>query len=250
MSRRSSGFYDTIEYIGQRPQKPRRSAGSLFGGWVILLIVAGAVMWFGRTLMPAAMAAKDGGTMEQADELVGKLSRSANFGDRLAAAALEASKKPVVFDDAYIALDYPNGDISLAKSNAEDLVIRCYRKLGIDLQQEVHEDMSKEFARYPDLWRASGPDRNIDHRRAQNLKTFFARHGGELKATRTPSDYLPGDIVVWTVSKKGDVHIGIVVPSPSGNPKEPWVVHCNEQGTKWEKCLLNSDISGHCRWGE
>lgn len=251
MSRRSKGFYDTIEYIGQGPQKARRpSAGGLFGGWVILLIVAGAVFWFGRTLLPSVRAANTVATSGQADELVGKLSRSPIFGERLAAAALEASKKPVVYDDAYIAIPYPNGDISPAKSNAEDLVIRCYRQLGIDLQQEVHEDMTQDFRRYPDLWSATGPDANIDHRRAQNLQKFFARHGGELKATRSGSDYQAGDVVVWAVSKKADAHIGIVVPAPGGGSKDPWVVHCTPTGIKWENCLLDSQIIGHCRWGK
>lgn len=250
MARHSKGFYDTIEYIGQRPQKPRRSAGSVFGGWVILLIVGGAVFWFGRTLMPTVLAANAGGTLQQADAWVDKLSQSDEFGDRLAAAALEASKQPVTFDDSYFELGYPNGDVPRGKSNAEDLVVRCYRKLGIDLQKEVHEDMTQDFRSYPSLWQAQAPDRNIDHRRAQNLQKFFERNKSALKATRNPGDYRPGDIVVWTISRDATTHIGIVVPSPNGNPNEPWVVHCNKNGIKWENCLLDSPISGHCRYGK
>ena len=36
MPRSRSGFYSTIEYIGPRPQKPKRP--NIFGGWVIILI--------------------------------------------------------------------------------------------------------------------------------------------------------------------------------------------------------------------
>ena len=34
-----------------------------------------------------------------------------------------------------------------------DVVIRAYRKLGVDLQVKVHEDMSRAFNSYPRLWR-------------------------------------------------------------------------------------------------
>ena len=30
-----------------------------------------------------------------------------------------------------------------------DVIIRAYRKLGIDLQKEVHEDMKTNFDKYP-----------------------------------------------------------------------------------------------------
>lgn len=36
MRRTNSGFYSTIEYIGPRPQKPKRR--NFFGGWVILVL--------------------------------------------------------------------------------------------------------------------------------------------------------------------------------------------------------------------
>jgi len=44
-------------------------------------------------------------------------------------------------------------------------LIRAYRKLGDDLQKDVHEDMVASFSAYPNLWSRGAPDANIDHRR-------------------------------------------------------------------------------------
>ncbi|MEY3895092.1 MAG: hypothetical protein RLZZ214_611, partial [Verrucomicrobiota bacterium] len=46
MPRPRPGFYSTIEYIGPRPQKPKRR--NFFGGWVIIVIALGMAFWFGR----------------------------------------------------------------------------------------------------------------------------------------------------------------------------------------------------------
>lgn len=48
-----------------------------------------------------------------------------------------------------------------------------YRKLGIDLQKEVHEDMKANFGKYPRLWGMKHTDTNIDHRRVPNLRVFL-----------------------------------------------------------------------------
>jgi len=58
-----------------------------------------------------------------------------------------------------------------------DEIIRAYRAVGVDLQKEVHEDMSKNFSAYPRKWKwgSRKPDSNIDHRRVPNLMVFFQR---------------------------------------------------------------------------
>lgn len=61
------------------------------------------------------------------------------------------------------------------KGVCTDIVIRAYRKLGIDLQKEVHVDMLSNFKKYPQNWGLSQPDKNIDHRRVPNLMTFFRK---------------------------------------------------------------------------
>lgn len=75
------------------------------------------------------------------------------------------------------------------KGVCTDVVIRAYRKLGIDLQKNVHEDMKANFGRYPKNWGLTRPDPNIDHRRVPNLMTFFSRYGEVLEITDRPEDY-------------------------------------------------------------
>lgn len=96
-----------------------------------------------------------------------------NFYDILADSTLTLTKQIVRYDPSYFQLDYPNGDVPKGKGVCTDVVIRAYRKIGIDLQKEVHEDMTSNFSKYPKYWGLSGLDKNIDHRRVPNLMTFF-----------------------------------------------------------------------------
>ncbi|HCC52951.1 MAG TPA: DUF1287 domain-containing protein, partial [Porphyromonadaceae bacterium] len=123
-------------------------------------------------------------------------------------------------DPAYFSIPYPGGDVPANKGVCTDVVIRAYRRLGIDLQKEVHEDMKANFPKYPKNWGLSRPDTNIDHRRAPNLMVFFARHGRELSTTQNAEDYRSGDIVCWRLDN-GATHIGIVVDRQTctGRPK-------------------------------
>lgn len=245
MARPRPGFHSTIEYIGPRPQKPKRRR--FFGGWVILLIALGIGTWFGRPLVPLLKANQQRPSMEQAGLLISSLEASGEPGRRLAAAALSYSGGDVMFDSAYYKIPYPKGDISPNKGSAADVVIRCCRELGIDLQQEVHEDMSAHFRSYPQLWGALAPDTNIDHRRISNLEKFFERKGQTLTPSREPADYQPGDIVVWSLAN-AEKHIGIVVPGPGKRSDEPWIVHHKDNVVKWEDVLFDYTIDGHFRF--
>ena len=247
MTHKRSGFYHTIEYIGPRPQKPKRQ--NFFGGWVILVIAAAIAFWFGRPLVPFLRAA--GASPEQANLLIATLERSGSFGERLAAAALAHSSKPISYEAAYYTIPYPNGDVPSGKGKAEDVIIRCYRQLGIDLQAEVHEDMAHNFTLYPQIYPGvNAPDTNMDHRRTLNLQRFFSRKGKELSPSRHPADYHPGDIVVWALvgNHSAEAHIGIIVPSPDGNVSQPWVVHHLDSNVKWEDALSSYQILGHYRY--
>ncbi len=243
MPKRKPGFYDTIEYIGPRPQKkPKRQHG--FGGWVILAIAAGMTFWFGKPLMKAAPV---NATPEEAGLLVEFLESSDAFGDRIAAAALTHSSEDVVYDPAYYMIPYPDGDVPRNRGVAADVVVRIFRELGIDLQKEVHEDMAADFRLYPQLWNATGPDTNIDHRRVPNLQRYFMRHGDTLGTSRSPETYQHGDIVVWAISN-AETHIGIVVPGPGERSSERWVVHNAGAGVAWENVLFDYQILGHYRY--
>ena len=225
--------------------KPKRP--HFFGGWVIVVIAVSIGFWYGRPMVPFLKAAQEGVSTEQAELLISSLGQSKETGGRLAAAALAHSHDKVLFDPAYYKIAYPNGDVAPGKGAAADVIIRCFRKCGIDLQQQVHEDMAQHFRAYPQLWGALAPDTNIDHRRVANLQRYFERKGQTLAPTRNPGDYRPGDIVIWSLAN-ADRHIGIVVPGPGNHADEAWVVHNLGAGVKWEGVLFDYKIDAHFRY--
>ena len=171
-----------------------------------------------------------------------------SFNQKLSDAAIELTNVNVVYDPNYYRLNYPNGDLPPTRGVCTDLVIRAYRTLGIDLQKEVHEDMSQHFHLYPKNWGLSKPDRNIDHRRVPNLMVFFTRHGQKLSISNNPDDYLPGDIVTWDLGG-GVPHIGIVVDRRSSDNKRYLISHNIGNGQEISDCLFQYIISGHYRYG-
>lgn len=171
-----------------------------------------------------------------------------NFHQRLADSTLTLTKQVVQYDPAYFQIAYPNGDVPQGKGVCTDVVIRAYRKLGIDLQKAVHEDMASNFSRYPKQWGLSKPDKNIDHRRVPNLMAFFSRHGTTLPITANPEDYRPGDIVCWSLG--GAVtHIGIVARGKSKDGARHLIVHNIGGGQVLEDCLFGFKVIGHYRYG-
>jgi uncharacterized protein len=169
------------------------------------------------------------------------------FADGLAAAAVTLTETSVVYDPAYVRIPYPNGDVAPDRGVCTDVVIRAYRKMGIDLQKEVHEDMKAHFSVYPKNWGLARPDPNIDHRRVPNLMTFFGRKGETLNKSRDPSDYTPGDIVCWDLGG-GITHIGLVVHQRSVDNERPLIVHNIGGGQVMEDVLLAWRIIGHYRY--
>ncbi len=172
-----------------------------------------------------------------------------NFYDQLADSALTLTKQRVQYDPGYFQIDYPNGDVPAGKGVCTDVVIRAYRKLGIDLQKEVHEDMITNFDKYPKNWGLSHTDKNIDHRRVPNLMTFFARNGIEKKRTNDAKDYQPGDIVCWNL-KGGITHIGIVSRKKSADGLRNRIIHNIGNGQVLEDCLFRFKIIGHYKYGK
>ena len=167
--------------------------------------------------------------------------------DRLADSTLTLTKQTVRYDPTYFQLVYPNGDVPEDKGVCTDVVIRAYRKIGIDLQKEVHEDMKANFSKYPKNWGLLKPDKNIDHRRVPNLMTFFTRNGTIKPITTNSKDFLPGDIVCWSLG--GSVtHIGIVANKKSADGLRYLIVHNIGTGQVMEDCLFNFKIIGHYRY--
>lgn len=169
------------------------------------------------------------------------------FQLELAKAAVSIVDESVVYDPSYISLKYPGGDVASNKGVCTDVLVRAYRKLGIDLQKEVHEDMKSNFGVYPKKWGLRGPDTNIDHRRVPNLQKFFERKGETLAVTKDPDDYKPGDIVTWVLDN-GLVHSGIVSDKLVRSNERYIIVHNIGRGQILEDMLFDFKITGHYRY--
>lgn len=161
--------------------------------------------------------------------------------------ALELTEQKVQYDPSYFSIEYPNGDVPKNKGVCTDVIIRAYRKMGIDLQKLVHEDMKSNFREYPNNWGLKTTDRNIDHRRVPNLMTYFSRNNAELKITNDPNDYKPGNVVAWDLGR-GLTHIGIVVNKKSKDGKRYLIVHNIGSGQVIEDILFDFKIIGHYKY--
>ncbi|MBU2945424.1 DUF1287 domain-containing protein [Zobellia uliginosa] len=161
--------------------------------------------------------------------------------------ALELTEQNVIYDPSYFSIDYPNGDVPSNKGVCTDVVIRAYRKIGIDLQKEVHEDMKANFSVYPKNWGLTSTDKNIDHRRVPNLMTYFKRQGAEKPISDNPEDYASGDLVCWNLGG-GTTHIGIVVGKKSEDGNRNLIVHNIGGGQVLADCLFDYTIIGHYRY--
>jgi len=171
------------------------------------------------------------------------------FANKLSDAAIAIIDPNLIYDPSYFGIKYPNGDIPKNKGVCTDVIIRAYRKLGVDLQKEVHEDMKSHFSRYPNLkkWGMTKTDTNIDHRRVPNLEIFFERKGTKLTVSKNANDYKTGEIVTWLINNKLP-HIGIVTNRKSKDGKRNLIVHNVGNGQVLEDCLFKYEIVGHYKY--
>jgi uncharacterized protein len=151
------------------------------------------------------------------------------------------------YDPAYVKIGYPDGDVRPERGVCADVVVRAFRQVGLDLQKEIHEDMRRNFSKYPNLWGLSKPDSNIDHRRVPNLMTYFARKGKSVAITDRASDYLSGDVVAWRFDN-GLYHVGMVSDLLDQSSMAPKMVHNVGAGVQIEDVLFTWKIIGHYRF--
>ncbi len=172
-----------------------------------------------------------------------------SFEEKLSNAAISIIDADVIYTPDYVKIKYPNGDVPAKTGVCTDVIIRTYRKLGIDLQKEVHEDMITHFNEYPNLikWGLKKCDTNIDHRRVPNLEVFFTRKGNKLIITDDANDYKTGEIVTWMINGKLP-HIGIITHKKSADGKRPMLVHNVGNGQVLEDCLFDYTITGHYKY--
>lgn len=174
---------------------------------------------------------------------------SNGIGLRIAKAAMSIVNPEIIYVPEYVVIPYPGGDVPPGTGVCTDVVIRSLRKIGIDLQQEVHEDMKANFAVYPRIWGLSRPDKNIDHRRVPNLMKYFERRGFSLPLSTAAKDYQPGDIVAWQLDN-GMTHIGIVSHQKNRKGERYTIVHNIGHGQVEEDVLFAYRLIGHYRLQE
>jgi uncharacterized protein len=152
-----------------------------------------------------------------------------------------------IYDPAYVALDFPGGDVASDRGVCTDVIVRALRDgWHVDLQLAVNRDMKAEFAAYPTTWGLTRTDRNIDHRRVGNLVALFTRMGAALPLQDEPTAFLPGDLVTWELP--GNLpHIGIVSDRRTDDGMRPLILHNIGRGAQEEDLLFTYPITGHFR---
>lgn len=227
MARNPYGSLSTIEYIGARPQKPKKN---FFGGWVILLIALAMSLLFGRPLLASLKSEQVTGTEAAADETIQRLNEKDSAADKLAVAALTLTK---------------SNQSTKATSAADFIIKSCRMGLGLDIKEQLYEDMSNAFSQYPQLWYERAANKEVDCTRVQNIQRFFHRSGEDFKN----ADAKVGDVVFWTLPD-GNAHAGIVVPGPGVHREEKWIVHNWQNGVVWENKLKDfTMVLGSYRFG-
>jgi len=174
---------------------------------------------------------------------------ASEFNKDIVLSLIERTTHNVTYDGSYLSITYPNGDVPKNIGVCTDVIIRAYRKLGTDLQKLVHEDMKSNFSLYPSkrIWGLHTTDKNIDHRRVPNLRTFFKRHGVSLKISSNKTDYSAGDIVTWILP--GNLpHIGMVIDEVHRISGNPMIVHNIGRGPKIDDMIFDYKITGHYRF--
>jgi uncharacterized protein YijF (DUF1287 family) len=161
-----------------------------------------------------------------------------DFARSLAAAARRQTSYFVFYNSSYQKIAYPMGDVPSYFGVCTDVVVRAYRALGIDLQVLVHKSG------------AGSGDTNIDHRRVEVLRRFFARAGTSLPMTKNPDDYKAGDIVTYYMPNGwlSKTHIAIVA-AEKNLAGVPLIIHNRGWGVQTEDWLFAEKITGHFRYG-
>ena len=170
-------------------------------------------------------------------------------GLKISEAAISIIDPTIQYNGDYQQISYPGGDVDTKIGVCTDVVIRTLRKLGLDLQKEIHEDMTQHFSLYPNNWGLNMPDKNIDHRRVYNQMRYFKRKGLSIPISNKSENYLPGDIVAWDLGG-GLTHIGVVIDRISNYSGRNLIVHNIGSGQVAEDILFSNKIIGHYRFKE
>ncbi len=191
-------------------------------------------------IMLAGLAAASAGPREERGRSnlgAAEAAAPGEFARSLAAAARRQVSYFVFYNSSYQKIPYPMGDVPSYVGVCTDVVVRAYRALGIDLQVQVQKAG------------VGTGDTNIDHRRVEVLRKFFARAGTSLPITKNPDDYKVGDIVTYYMPNGwlSKTHIAIVA-AEKNLAGVPLVIHNRGWGVQAEDWLFAEKITGHFRY--
>ena len=153
-----------------------------------------------HTLLPAQ-------TKERSD----KEPKQPTLAGKIVEGAEKEVQRKTLYKETYELLKYPMGDVPPQYGVCTDLVIRAFRNGSIDIQKLLHEDRSTHPKEYPThIWDQKNPDKNIDHRRCQNLVVFFKRYAEEIDK-KNETKWKPGDVIFFVhEGKEFPWHVGII----------------------------------------
>ena len=212
---------------------------------LILLVTAGCIVWRCRSYFigtsSAPVEAKENEDFGIAD-FRSSVDRDGDGiddqTDILQGARAYIDTKPV-YKSKYYSAGYPDDQYGVCT----DLVANALRGAGYDLMELVNEDISIR----PEEYDIEQPDINIDFRRVDNLKVYFAHTAVPLTTDIYDiSQWQGGDIVIF------ENHIGIVSDKRNDNGIA-YVLHHNSRFQKsYEEDILEKrdDITGHYRISE
>jgi len=140
--------------------------------------------------------------------------RVKSLGAEIVDGAREEARLGTPYVMNYEVIPYPGGDVTSGTGVCTDLVVRAFRRAGIDLQREVHLDRKVRPGAYPKIWDKNGIDSNIDHRRCPNLVVWFRKYARELTTDLNGAalkEWQPGDVVFYVQKGASQPwHVGIV----------------------------------------
>jgi uncharacterized protein YijF (DUF1287 family) len=205
------------------------------------LVAAPAVVAAGST---GAVARQPSPAPAAAAAAVPAAAEQKPFGLRLVEAARQQVSLFVIYSPAYVKIPYPMGDIPSYQGVCTDVIVRAYRQLGTDLQEEIYESG------------VGTGDKNIDHRRVTVQAKFFARAGKKIPLAddvkADPGRFLPGDLVTYKLPPGGFSQTHIAVVSDRKTPAGvPLVIHNRGLGVSEEDALFGFEgwsVTGHYRY--
>ena len=155
---------------------------------------------------------------------------------------LERQKREVKqYNSAY----FHGGDPPASIGVCTDVVLRSYRKAGVDLYKDVNIDIRKHPTRY----HISKPDSGIDHRRCKNLVPYCKAHATSLPLTKENADWKVGDIVFWDTYGNGNVdHVGVIANGKTADGTPTVVHHWPNRPVAEADCLYRFHTVHHFRW--